>query len=72
MFEGLKKKFSNFVSSLTKKEENEIKAEVAAEKNRNMETGMQREKSPDITLATKIKGFEYQIPLFKRGIQEIT
>ncbi len=50
MFEGLKKKFSDFVDGLSKKEKEEERAEQAVEKKD------EKQKAPDVTLTTKIKG----------------
>lgn len=51
MFEGLKKKFSDFVEGLSRKEsEEEAKAEEAKEARK------ETKKAPDVTLVTKVKG----------------
>jgi fused signal recognition particle receptor len=68
MFEGLKKKFSDFVDGLSGKEKKEEQAQSQAEaaeekrKEKGAETKAQEEKNkeqqkgPDVTLKTKIKG----------------
>ncbi len=63
MFEGLKKKFSDFVEGLSGKEKKEeAKTEERAEGQRTVPHEQhaakkgEGEKSPDVTLATKIKG----------------
>jgi fused signal recognition particle receptor len=54
MFEGLKKKFSDFVEGLSRKEkQEEVKAEGAEEQR---EERREAKKAPDVTLVTKIKG----------------
>ena len=67
MFEGLKRKFSDFVDGLSKKEkkeEEQVQAEVAggkkgeksAETKPHEEKNNAQQKGPDVTLTTKIKG----------------
>jgi len=66
MFEGLKKKFSDFVEGLSKKEKQEEQALAeaseekkegkGAERRVNEGENKERQKGPDVTLTTKIKG----------------
>jgi fused signal recognition particle receptor len=56
MFEGLKKKFSDFVEGLSKKEEKEEKQEEAREAVKKKEEKKAEEKAPDVSVVTKIKG----------------
>lgn len=48
MFEGLKKKFSEFVNGLSRKEEQEAATPTDAKE--------EKKKAPDVTLVTKVKG----------------
>ncbi|MGA3021045.1 MAG: signal recognition particle-docking protein FtsY [Candidatus Micrarchaeales archaeon] len=56
MFEGLKKKFSDFVEGLSKKEEKEEKQEETKKTIEKKEERKMEEKTPDVSIVTKIKG----------------
>jgi fused signal recognition particle receptor len=56
MFDGLKKKFSDFVEGLSKKEEKEEKQEETKKAIEKNEEKKAEEKAPDVSVVTKIKG----------------